>query len=153
MNKFSELFVTTTDTVTGLGAPVSQENMAKIFELKRRPETKPLIIMVGSMDQARNFKEWDDKAEEYAKKYWPGQVTLVLTDKLSLRMPGNNSLRELLLKKGPCYMTSANISGEPVLSLEEAKKTFSELTEFHDFGPGSGKPSKIIKVSTGEILR
>ncbi|XP_035205634.1 peptide chain release factor 1-like [Stegodyphus dumicola] len=51
-------------------------------------------------------------------------------------------------KIGPIYMTSANISGEPVLSFEEAIKRFNIIKKHYNFGEGSNIPSKLIDVKT-----
>ena len=68
-------------------------------------------------------------------------------------MPDSKGLRDLLEKKGPVYMTSANISGEEQLSFEEAKEKFPDIKECYDFGVSSGLPSKIIRVKDREVLR
>lgn len=153
MLKFDELFLATTDTIVGLGGPINENNKEAIYFLKRRAKSKSLIIMVGTLEQARSFKEWNEKAEIYAQKFWPGATTLVLSNELALRMPDKKELCELIEKTGPVYMTSANISGEKPLSLEEAKNTFNQVKRTYDFGPGSGQASKIIRVEDGEVLR
>lgn len=56
MNNFKDLFLSTTDTVLGIGAPVSVKNKKLIFELKQRPDHKNLIIMVSSLEQAKKLK-------------------------------------------------------------------------------------------------
>lgn len=50
-------------------------------------------------------------------------------------------------------MTSANISGHKPLDFDEAKSTFQEITKFYDFGRGTGKPSQLINVKTGEVIK
>lgn len=155
-NKYAELFISTTDTVTGIGAPVSKENEEAITSLKHRSSTKKLIIMVSSIEMAiKEFgkKGFGPEAEALAKQYWPGAVTLVCNDKLALRMPNNKGLLSLIDQLGPIYMTSANYSGQKPLEFQEAKKAFQEITKYYDFGTGSKKPSKIIDVQTGEVIR
>lgn len=132
---------------------MNKEGLDALYFLKKRPREKKIIIMVGSIEQARMLKDWSEEAEELASKYWPGKTTLVLSDEQAVRIPGNKELSNLLIKKGPVYMSSANISGERQLTLEEAKETFKEIKEYYDFGNGDGKPSTIIKVSNKEILR
>ena len=152
-SKYEQLFLTTTDTVTGIGAPVSKENYEAILDLKQRDPNKGFIIMVGSLEQARKFKDWSQKAEKLAEQHWPGEVTLALSDKVALRMPGVLALRDLIKSLGPVYMTSANEQGEAPLTLEEAKDTFYEIRKYYDFGKGSGTSSMIIRVKDGEVLR
>lgn len=151
--KFKDVFLTTTDTVPGLGAPMTPEGEAALYELKKRPKTKRIIIMVGSIEQARKLNGWSQKAEELAKEYWPGRTTLVLNEEIAVRIPGVKELRELIIDMGPVYMTSANISGEKQLTFEEAKEQFPEVTKHYDFGVGTGKPSTIIRVEDNEVLR
>ena len=153
MYKYDELFITTTDTVVGIGAPINKENEKAIYHIKNRSGDKGLVIMVGSIEQARKFKEWNKKAEEYAAKHWPGAVTLVLSEKLAIRMPDEQGLCNLIKQLGPVYMTSANLSGEDTYSFEKAKDVFQEIKNYYYFGKGSGKASKLIDVRNGEVLR
>jgi len=69
-----------TETVYGLGAnALDASAVAKIFALKRRPASSPLIVHAASKEMARELvTEWPAKAEELATRYWPGPLTLVL---------------------------------------------------------------------------
>ena len=153
MFNYKKLFLVTTDTVPGIGAPMTYFGLKALYKIKKRNKNKRIIVMIGNMTQARKMKGWNDKAEDYAKKYWPGKVSLVISDKLALRIPGNKKLRDLISKKGPVYMTSANISNKRQLSFEEAKEKFKQIKEIYDFGEGDNKPSKIIRISDGKVLR
>ena len=151
--KYKEIFLSTTDTVPGLGAPMTKEGLAKLYELKQRPLKKGIIILVSSIEQARVLSDWTDQAEEIAKAKWPGATTIVISKNQAVRMPNQKGLLELIEKKGPIFMTSANISGKPSLSFEEAKKEFPNLGNYYNFGEGSGKPSTIIRSNDGKVLR
>ena len=104
---YNKLFLSCTDTVVGLGGPMNKETEEAIFKLKERSKEKPLLIMVSSIEEARKFEGWNSNAEELSKKYWPGQLTIVL-DKVGIRIPDSKELIELMNKIGPIYMTSAN---------------------------------------------
>src|SRR5579864_2702934 len=69
-----------TETVYGLGAnALDAAAVAKIYELKGRPETSPLIVHASSIEMARALvTEWPAEAEALAQRYWPGPLTLVL---------------------------------------------------------------------------
>lgn len=153
MIKFKDIFLTTTDTIPGIGAPYTKVGENALYELKKRPREKKIIIMVGSIEQARTLKGWSQKAEELASKHWPGKTTLVLNKEIAVRMPGVPELCNLIRQKGIVYMTSANISGMPHLTIEDAIKQFPEIKEVYNFGTGSGHPSRIIRVSDGKVLR
>lgn len=74
-----ELVAFPTETVYGLGArALSGEHVARIFAAKGRPSTNPLIVHVGSIDEAERVAVLDDAARAIAEALWPGPVTLVL---------------------------------------------------------------------------
>ncbi|MDD1372932.1 L-threonylcarbamoyladenylate synthase [Metamycoplasma hyosynoviae] len=152
-NKYNNLIITTTDTVLGIGGKVNDEVKNNIYELKGRDRSKKLIILVSSIKQAREFKEWNQEAEKLANKYWPGATTLIVNDQ-GFRMPNQKKLLEFLKENGPHYMTSCNLSNQPVCrTLEEAKILFPEIKNIYNFGSPTQKPSQIIRVEDGKILR
>ena len=69
-----------TETVYGLGAnALDAEAVKKVYVLKGRPSTIPLIVHVSSIEMARSLAgEWPRKAEDLARKYWPGPLTMVV---------------------------------------------------------------------------
>ena len=68
-----------TETVYGLGAnALNADAVARIYAVKRRPPTSPLIVHVDSLEMARRLVEWNDLAERLAKEFWPGPLTMVL---------------------------------------------------------------------------
>jgi L-threonylcarbamoyladenylate synthase len=69
-----------TETVYGLGAnALDAEAVRRIFALKGRPPTSPLIVHVESVEMCRMVVSgWPEEAERLASKYWPGPLTLVL---------------------------------------------------------------------------
>src|SRR6202045_656433 len=78
-----ELVAFPTETVYGLGASaLDAAAVARIFELKGRPATSPLIVHVASIEMAREIvAEWPPLADELARRWWPGPLTLVLLKK------------------------------------------------------------------------
>jgi L-threonylcarbamoyladenylate synthase len=70
-----------TETVYGLGAnALDPAAVARIFEVKGRPSTSPLIVHVSSAAMARELvvSGWPEPAEVLAGRFWPGPLTLVL---------------------------------------------------------------------------
>ncbi len=69
-----------TETVYGLGAnALDAEAVERIFEVKGRPPSSPLIVHVDSVAMARELaREWPAAAEELTRAFWPGPLTLVL---------------------------------------------------------------------------
>jgi L-threonylcarbamoyladenylate synthase len=69
-----------TETVYGLGAnALDPEAVARIYAVKRRPATSPLIVHVASVDMAKSLVAgWPEAATLLTKHFWPGPLTLVL---------------------------------------------------------------------------
>jgi L-threonylcarbamoyladenylate synthase len=78
--KAGEVVALPTETVYGLaGNALEVSAVRKIFEAKGRPAHNPLIVHVSSVEMARScVAEWPARAEELARNYWPGPLTLVL---------------------------------------------------------------------------
>jgi L-threonylcarbamoyladenylate synthase len=69
-----------TETVYGLGArALDAAAVRRVFAAKGRPEGHPLIVHVLSEADARRYaSEWPPLAEELARAFWPGPLTLVV---------------------------------------------------------------------------
>jgi L-threonylcarbamoyladenylate synthase len=149
-----------TDTLPALAA--RPEVAAALWDLKRRPADKPLILMGADLAQLREALQvtWHPAWLEQAKGCWPGAVTLVLPiqgpltealhpggTSLGLRVPACDAARRLLRWSGPLATTSANISGEPpVRDPEEAEALFPNVPLLAPLPwlPGSGQASTVI---------
>jgi L-threonylcarbamoyladenylate synthase len=68
-----------TETVYGLGADASNEKaVARIYEVKGRPQDHPLILHIASIDDITYWAtDISDYAGALANKYWPGPMTLI----------------------------------------------------------------------------
>jgi L-threonylcarbamoyladenylate synthase len=75
-----EVVALPTETVYGLAANALDESaVAKIFQIKGRPANNPIIVHVAGLEMARRcVKEFPAAAEQLAKSFWPGPLTLVL---------------------------------------------------------------------------
>ena len=69
-----------TETVYGLGAnALDAEAVSRIYAVKRRPATSPLIVHVASIEMAQSLvRDWPEIADRLARRFWPGPLTLVL---------------------------------------------------------------------------
>lgn len=118
-----------TETVYGLaGNGLDEKAVAEIYEVKGRPEVKPLSLMVhDAASMERYCENVPPQAYTLAKKFWPGPLTIVMKAKpcvpeivraggetVGLRCPDHPLTLELLKKSGvPFAAPSANPSGEP----------------------------------------
>lgn len=160
-----------TDTVWGIGCDANNPDaVKKIYELKRRNDSKALICLVAD---DRMLKKYVPEAPDTALDIIeisetpttiiydnPKHVApnLVASDNtLAIRVPDDEFCYQLLRRfNGAIVSTSANISGEPT------PKSFSEISD--DILKGvdyvvnlhrekkSSNPSAIIKLSnSGEV--
>src|SRR5580765_3596782 len=69
-----------TETVYGLGGDATNEGaVERIFGVKGRPETNPVIVHVADIGIAKKYaEEWPREAEILAERFWPGALTLVV---------------------------------------------------------------------------
>lgn len=150
-----------TETVYGIGAnALNAEAVKKIYEIKKRPLSKPITLLVNSIDMIERVAK-DITPFEYAiiKKFFPGPLTIILQKKdvvpdivtsggstVGIRMPANEIALELINRAGvPLATPSANISDKP--SKTNIKDVMSDFPEGVDCFIDGGK-SKIGVAST-----
>lgn len=144
-----------TDTVWGLGALPTRVGADALFEIKRRPANKHLIIMSDNLEHITPYMtEYPARAFELAQKYWPGALTIGVpvagTDSMvfgGVRVPNYKPFMELCgVIDGHCLATtSANISGQSTLtSADEIRKTFPNIIVIDNAtAPMVGAPSTV----------
>ena len=160
-----------TDTLPALATIPSSAQL--LWDLKRRPAHKPVILMAATATEL-----WDALGVEalpawsqLAERYWPGAITLVLParselaqqlnpggDSLGVRIPACPQALALLSRTGPLATTSANPSGEPpCLSAAEAMLRFPEVARLapEPWPSPSGVASTVVRWHNGswELLR
>ena len=124
-----DLVAIPTETVYGLGANgLNPEAVAKIFQVKGRPQDNPLILHIADPEQMELFcHDIPEAAYALAEAFWPGPLTMVLPAKdivpmstranlpsVAVRCPDCAITREIIRSAGvPVAAPSANISGKP----------------------------------------
>ena len=147
------LVIFPTDTVYGLGADArNKEAVGKVYQVKKRPQNKPLIIQVGDVGQIHSFvAAVPRQASVLIEKFWPGALTLVFKRKdssqtVALRMPDNRIALSLMKRaEAPLTSPSANLSGKP--SPSRIEEIDEELVRKVDLVIDGGK-TKIGVAST-----
>ena len=163
-----------TETVYGLGADARNINaVRKIFEVKGRPETHPLIVHIASATQLSSWAATvPDTARRLAERFWPGPLTLILTkhesvpldvtggqDTVGLRVPAHPLALNLLTEfGGGIAAPSANRFGRvsPTTATHVRDDLGKDVDFILDGGPCSvGVESTIVNLSSGRptILR
>jgi len=116
-----------TETLYGIGAlALNEVAVEKIFQIKGRPEGKPIPILVRDKEMLSKFAELTEESHILVDRFLPGPLTLVLrekeklsglitggTGKVAVRISRHYFVRSLFeLIDEPITSTSANISGE-----------------------------------------
>ena len=118
-----------TETVYGLGGDaLNAGSSKKIYEAKGRPSDNPLIVHIADTDDLYRIAETvPPEAEELAKRFWPGPLTMILRkkkavpkettgglDTVAVRFPSHPVARAFIKESGGFIAApSANISGRP----------------------------------------
>lgn len=141
-----------TETLYGLGAdPRDPAAVARLFDVKRRPEGKGVPILIADLAAvALLAASFPQAARRLAERHWPGPLTLVLPARAGLPegvAPDGVALRwsscavaSALARAagGAVTATSANRSGDPVPPLDPRRVLDSlgaEIDLLLDAGP------------------
>ena len=137
-----------TDTVWGVGClPNSEKGVEKIYELKNRDRSKPLILMSDKVEHLLPYvKNVSPKAKDLMKKHFPGALTLIFekTDltpdymtsfknTVGIRVPNNEIFKKLceVVEGHVLATTSANLSNQPAAtSYQEAIENVGKNVDF-----------------------
>lgn len=161
-----ELVAFPTETVYGLGAnALDAAAVARIYQVKGRPSTSPLIVHVDSIEMARRLAaEWPDTAAKLAGLWWPGPLTLVLPKRpivpdivtaglptVGLRMPAAGLALDLIRMAGtPLAAPSANRFGElsPTTAEHVRRALGDKVAMILDGGPAEvGIESTVVSLA------
>lgn len=159
-----------TDTIYGImGSALSKRAVLRIYKLRKRRPRKPMIILIGSVKDLNLFHVVLNPEElRVVGRFWPGPTSIIFPcqDKkffylhrgektLAFRLPAKRYLRKILQKTGPLVAPSANTEGKPAaLNIKEARECFQSRVDFYvDGGVRRGKPSALIKIEPGGIIK
>ncbi len=160
-----------TETVYGLGAnALDSRAVEKIFRVKGRPSSSPLIVHVESREAAlRLVTDWPAAADKLAREFWPGPLTLVLPKRacipgvvtaglptVGLRVPANEFALALLVEANvPIAAPSANRFTElSPTTAEHVRKSLGDSVDFIlDGGPTQvGIESTVLSLVAGKPM-
>jgi L-threonylcarbamoyladenylate synthase len=163
-----------TDTVYGIAVALDAAGgIERLFEVKRRPPDKGIVLLLDDADQAGSIGVMGTAATALTAAFWPGGLTVVVPQRpdvaipavltggagtIGLRVPDHPTPRTLAQGVGPLPTTSANVSGIP--EARDAAEIQAQLGDGIDLildgGPAPGGPASTIVDCSGErpvILR
>ncbi len=153
-----------------LGNPLA---VKKLFAIKQRPETQPVSGLFPSLERAKKWVVWNEKADELATQHLPGPLTLILPvrpDAPGAIFPSLHSYATLGVRISsspvaqalaeacnfPISTTSANVHGKPnPYSAEDIAAQFEGQEMQPDLVLDSGTlpqvpPSTVINLTTDD---
>ena len=155
-----------TDTVYGLAAMIGDADaVASLFEVKRRPTSTALPILVDSINQIHRLGvEWPAPAQILSDAFWPGPLTIVVhvpqqlaerigsvSDTAGFRLADDDVLRQIIERTGPLAVSSANEHGQAPChhagDVLERLGDRAQLLGVVDDGERSGTVSTVVDVS------
>ena len=169
----NDICILPTETVYGLACSAfSDDAVRKVYKLKGRPPTNPLIVHTIDHDTAGDISFTNKYSEQLAKAFWPGPITFILPKKepisdqitaglstVAVRSPSHPIFRKVLGKvKLPIAAPSANPSnGLSPTKCEDAVSAFGEnCPPFIDGGQcdiGSESTVLDLSLTSPRILR
>lgn len=159
-----------TETVYGLGGDaLNPKAVARIYEIKNRPNFDPLIVHVCSIDMARSLVlEIDEVSLKLMERFWPGPLTIVLPKKdhvpdittaglktVALRMPSSKvALKLIEFSARPIAAPSANPFGyvSPTNAIQVAETLGNKVDMILDGGKTEfGIESTVVMYHEGNL--
>ena len=154
-----------TETVYGLAVMADNTDaIKKLLNIKNRhiDSGKVLTMMVADVDDMKKFVEMDRMTTNLARRYFPGELTLILNQRkdwrhpyfdnfhtVGIRIPDHEYMLDLLRETGPLLVTSANPRGEaPCRTSRELNKRMPSVDMIVKGECGGGLPSTVIDMTT-----
>jgi L-threonylcarbamoyladenylate synthase len=148
-----------TETCYGLACDLTNpEALLRLFTIKQRSFDQPVSALFPSIEVAKKYVKWNDRAEKLAQEFLPGRLMIILParkdmpyalcvtppDKsatktqeprtIGIRVSSNRIASELVTCFGkPISTTSANLHGKPSpYSMEEILEQYKNAAEKPD---------------------
>ena len=162
-----------TETFYGLGGNAFSNSLVeRVYSIKERPHTKPLLVLI-TPEWLPRLCQWNDsRINDLMHEFWPGPLTLILaanpelpehlqnTDGTLAVRYTSSPVAQRLIELGNCPLigTSANLTGLPECSTvkQVADQLKNQLELIIDGGELlANQPSTIVNCSSNKfkILR
>lgn len=162
-----------TDTVWGIGCDATNSDAVKrVFEIKRRADSKALILLVGDINSlwryvcdvpeiAEQLIEVSDRPVTvvYDRARNVAAEAVAADGSVAIRVTSEAYSKELCRRLGrPIVSTSANVSGEPAAATfaeisDDIKNSVDYIAQYGRDNKTPALPSIIIKISSDSSFK
>lgn len=162
-----------TDTIWGIGCDATNEEaVRRVYEIKHRADSKAMLVLVDSAVKVDFYVQdvpevaWDliELADKPLTIIYSGARNLapnLLAEdgSVGIRVTGEEFSKRLCQQfRKAIVSTSANVSGQPSPQnfseiSEEIKSAVDYIVDFRREETGKAKPSSIIKLDKGSIIK
>lgn len=166
-----------TETCYGFACDLrNPDAVMRLFKIKQRPSDQPVSALFSSLDQAKEYVEWNEEAQRLAEEYLPGPLTIILpmrkgsdlmptsstilSSSLGIRLSSHPFAQQLVMEFGsPISTTSANLHDRTnPYSSNEIRSQFRDREFQPDLILDSGAlhpnpPSTVIDLTTASPLK
>lgn len=160
-----KLGIIPTDTIYGFSCHWQDEvNIRKIFMIKKRSTSKPLLILVASLEQLSIFIDLTPPIADYLH-HLNQPTTIIFPIKktfksafwkktIAIRFVFWKWLQELLLATGPIVSTSCNMNNQPpIVNFDQLLQFISVVDFIFQKEAQSTQPSRLIDWKTKHQIR
>ena len=165
-----KLLIYPTETIYGIGCDAFNETaVGRVFELKQRPQNKPLILLVRDVNMLKELvAEIPPVARQLMTAFWPGPLTMIFkpkpgisnlltggTGRIGVRQSPHPLVASIFQVYGhPLVSTSANISNEaPAAAIKDIPTFITDKVDLIiDGGRINNIPSTVIDVAEKGIV-
>lgn len=169
--KQSQPMIFPTDTIYGVGASINNiEANKKIYNIKKRPYSKPFPILAGSIEQVELIADLSTLTKEcylFFKENYNNFTTFIINSKntlnplfqnngkVAVRIPNKEILQKALIKSNQLITaTSVNESGNDFLNnLQDIIKSFDIVNLFISGKQLLNQSSNIYDISEKNIIK
>ncbi|UKS53811.1 translation factor [Mycoplasma feriruminatoris] len=152
--KNNQIIILPTDTIYGLSAVYSLENQIRVNQVKNADITKPLIVLISSLDQLDNLDITDLSDKDYLLNDEPTTVIFkTKSSSMGIRLVKRDDIKKIINTVGPIISTSVNLHNNKHLTKEVDLINFNQNIEVFFDNELNNKPSKIYSSILKKYLR
>ena len=158
-----------TDTIIGLACLPKEKLLQRLVRIKHRPNTKAFIMLASFSEQIAEFTQCSSAELSKLDLPQPTPTTWLVesssmcppfligeSKKIAVRITRHAGIQSICNQVGPIVSTSANLSDQTICTdLKQVRNMFGPAIDYLHWtkNTGTGRPSAVIDLKSGKILR